>query len=215
MFSLAFPPSPAASLSLYRNGLLQEAGTDYVVSGSTITFFLSGAPQTGDLLLASYRYANPNNPFGSLAAAQVVCSSVGLTTTGLSSTSLGSCTLPAALLRSGDRLEIQAGYAHTGSTAGFGAQVNVGGTPVVARSGAASDSLLTAHITFGISMTGQQWDTLSWGSGGVAFQAVAGTASENIAQDLTIDFRGQMNGTGTDSVALNNFTVLHYPAQGN
>ena len=215
VFSLAFPPSPAASLSLYRNGLLQESGTDYTISGSTITFLLSSAPQASDLLLASYRYANPNNPFGSLAAAQVVCSSVGLSTTGLTSSSLGSCTLPAALLRSGDRLEIQAGYAHTGSTAGFSAQVNVGGTAVAARSGAASDSLLTAHITFGISMTGQQWDTLSWGSGAVAFQAVAGTASENITQALTIDFRGQMNGTGTDSVVLNNFTVLHYPAQSN
>src|SRR5579863_9703770 len=45
VFSLAFPPSPAASLSLYRNGLLQEAGTDYTISGSTITFLPSSTPQ--------------------------------------------------------------------------------------------------------------------------------------------------------------------------
>jgi hypothetical protein len=54
-FTLNFPPSPAASLVLFRNGLLMKSGTDYSLSGGVITFFSVSIPQTGDLLLASYR----------------------------------------------------------------------------------------------------------------------------------------------------------------
>ena len=54
-FTLNFPPSPAASLVLFRNGLLMKSGTDYSLSGGVITFSSVSIPQTGDLLLASYR----------------------------------------------------------------------------------------------------------------------------------------------------------------
>jgi hypothetical protein len=54
-FTLNFSPSPAASLTLFRNGLLMKQGTDYSLSGGVITFSLGSVPQTGDVLLASYR----------------------------------------------------------------------------------------------------------------------------------------------------------------
>jgi hypothetical protein len=54
-FTLTAAPSPASSLSLYRNGLLQSAGSDYTLNGSTITFVTGAIPQTGDLLRAFYR----------------------------------------------------------------------------------------------------------------------------------------------------------------
>lgn len=54
-FTLANPPSPAASLLLFINGVLQIQGTDYTLSGSTIT--MSNAPTTGSVLNAYYRYA--------------------------------------------------------------------------------------------------------------------------------------------------------------
>ena len=54
-FTLNFSPSPAASLVLFRNGLLMKSGTDYSLSGGVITFLSVSVPQTGDLLLASYR----------------------------------------------------------------------------------------------------------------------------------------------------------------
>ena len=54
-FTLASAPSPAASLRLYRNGLLQQAGTDYTLSGSAITMTSASIPQPGDTLQASYR----------------------------------------------------------------------------------------------------------------------------------------------------------------
>jgi hypothetical protein len=56
-FTLANAPNPAASLALFLNGLLQDQGFDYTLSGNTITFATAGVPQNGDRLLASYRLA--------------------------------------------------------------------------------------------------------------------------------------------------------------
>jgi hypothetical protein len=54
-FTIANAPQPAASLHLFRNGLLQRLGTDFTLSGATITFLTASTPQAGDTILASYR----------------------------------------------------------------------------------------------------------------------------------------------------------------
>jgi len=54
-FTLAGAPSPAASLHLFRNGLLMKEGFDYTINGATISFVAASIPQSGDTLLASYR----------------------------------------------------------------------------------------------------------------------------------------------------------------
>jgi hypothetical protein len=54
-FTLNFSPSPAASLTLFRNGLVMKQGTDYSLSGAVITFLNGSVPQIGDGLVASYR----------------------------------------------------------------------------------------------------------------------------------------------------------------
>jgi hypothetical protein len=54
-FTLSQSPAPVASLALYRNGVLQKANLDYTLSGTGIVFQPGLAPQTGDVLLASYR----------------------------------------------------------------------------------------------------------------------------------------------------------------
>jgi hypothetical protein len=56
-FTLANSPSPATSLDLYRNGLVQSIGVDYTISGNTITFLAVATPQTADILQAFYRAA--------------------------------------------------------------------------------------------------------------------------------------------------------------
>ncbi len=56
VFNLNYSPSPAASLALFRNGILMKRGFDYTLSGATITFFTVATPQAGDLLTANYRY---------------------------------------------------------------------------------------------------------------------------------------------------------------
>jgi hypothetical protein len=56
-FTLANAPDPPASLTLFRNGLLQDQNGDYTLAGSTITFEAGAVPQAGDILIASYRLA--------------------------------------------------------------------------------------------------------------------------------------------------------------
>jgi hypothetical protein len=55
-FTIANTPSPVGSLHLFRNGILQKVGFDYILTGATITFFAVATPQPGDTLLASYRH---------------------------------------------------------------------------------------------------------------------------------------------------------------
>ena len=69
VFTLANPPSPAASLALYRNGVLQQQNADYAVAGNVITFAPASLPLSGDTLLAIYRLANPGNPTGQAGGA--------------------------------------------------------------------------------------------------------------------------------------------------
>ncbi|MDQ2946282.1 MAG: hypothetical protein M3Y27_10140, partial [Acidobacteriota bacterium] len=54
-FTLSATPSPGSSLVVYRNGLRMQTNLDYSLSGRIIIFPPSFVPQTGDLLMASYR----------------------------------------------------------------------------------------------------------------------------------------------------------------
>lgn len=55
VFLLTQAPAPASSLHMFRNGILQKPGVDYVLSGNTVTFLSGATPQPGDELAASYR----------------------------------------------------------------------------------------------------------------------------------------------------------------
>jgi hypothetical protein len=212
IFALAFAPSPAGSLGLYLNGLRLDPGVDFTLSSNTLTF-TGSIPQSGDLLLASYRYANPSNPLGSLTTPQVVCSSTGSFTAVSTLTQIGSCTLPAGLLGTGDRLEIEYQFSHTGSTAGFTGQVQVAGSVVVAtRAGAASESILAGRTSFGLYSGGQIWNTQSWGGSTLAFASSAGSSAIDPTQTTTISFQGSVI-SSADVLTLRNFTVIRYPAQ--
>ena len=56
-FSLANTPAPAASLTLFRNGLELAQGSDYLLNGAAITFATTNIPKSGDIILAYYRMA--------------------------------------------------------------------------------------------------------------------------------------------------------------
>jgi hypothetical protein len=214
VYTLNFNPSPAGSLILFRNGLLMRQGTDYTLVGNTITFFLGSIPQTGDILSASYRYANPNNPLGSLAMPQVICSNVGTGTSATASTTLGTCTIPAGLLGTGDRIEVQFHMAHNGTASDYTASVDWGSTTVLARTVGASETTLIGRLGFGIGASGQSWEAQSWGSN-LGFAVAAGSASEISSASLTVSFRGQLASSTPDMITLSNFTVTRYPAQSN
>jgi hypothetical protein len=214
VFTLAAAPSPASSLEFFRNGLLQRQGVDYQLSGSTVTFFLASIPESGDLLVVSYRFATVSSPLSSLAPPQVVCSSTGTATSNTALVELGSCNIAAGLLGSGDRFEVQFQYGHTGTTTGFTGVVQIGSTTVASRAGGTTEALLAGHTNFGIDGSGQAWDTQTWGIG-LSLAATAGTAGENTAQAVRVSLLGQMAGATSDSLFLRNFTVIRYPAQTN
>jgi hypothetical protein len=214
VFSLVNSPSPAGSLDLYLNGLLMDQGGDYTLSNNIITFITASTPQSGDTLLASYRFANPNNPLGSLTAAQVICSSTGSGAGSTSLTQLGSCTIPAGLIENGDRVEIQFQYAHTGTATGFTGEVLWGGTTLFSRTAVSAETVVAGKLAVGIYSGGQTWDAQSWGNS-LSFAAGVGTAAENTGLNLTISLLSAMAGTTSDSVTLRNFTVTRYPAQSN
>jgi hypothetical protein len=213
-FTLAFTPSPTNSVQLYLNGLRMQLGLDYTITGSTITFLSVSVPQLGDVILATYRYANPNNTLGSLTTPQVVCSAVGTATSSTSSTSLGTCTLPAGLLSTGDRVEVRYQFSHTGTAMGFTPQISFGGTPVMSRAATAADTAFAGIMDFRINTSTQPWSGQSWGSS-LAFATAVGSTSANTALSVTVAFLGQMAGSTTDTVSLSGFTVVRYPAQVN
>lgn len=214
IFTVANTPSPTSSVEVYHNGILMEQGLDYTIAGGTITFASVSVPQVGDIVLVNYRYANPSNPLGTLTSPQVVCSTVGNATSNTSATTLGTCTLPAGLLGTGDRIEVRYFFTHTGSGSGFTPQVAFGGSPVLSRTGTASDTAFTGIVNFGLNASAQTWSGESWGSS-LPFAASLGVTSVNTTQSLTISLLGQMSSSTGDSIALSSFTVVRYPAQVN
>jgi len=214
VFTLTFAPSPAGSLAIYRNGLQMEQGIDYTLSGNTVTFLVSSVPQTGDLLLANYRYANPSNPLGSFTAAQVICSNAGNGTSSTASVQLASCTIPAGILGAGDRIEMRYRLDHTGTATGFTGEIRWGSTTLLSRAAAGTETALAANVSLGVYPGAQSWDGQSWGSA-LALAATAGTAAENTGANVTISFRAMMAGATAENVTLRNFTVVRYPAQSN
>jgi hypothetical protein len=213
-FLLTHVPDPAGSLMLFRNGLRMRAGVDYSLASSTITFFVASTPQTGDQLLANYRYGDPGNPLGTLTGSQVVCSGIGGSTSVTTITPLATCTVPPGVLGSGDRIEIRFQLAHTGTATGFSGEVRVGNATVVARTAASTEARMSGETDFSIFGTDQLWDSRTWGAT-LAQTITTGSSTEDTSQALTITFRGQMTATTTDTVALRNFTVIRYPAQTN
>jgi hypothetical protein len=213
-FTLGFAPSPIASLILFRNGLLQVHGFDYAIAGNAVTFFGGSIPQPGDQLLASYRYANPSNPLGTLTAAQVICSSAGTGTSATASTSLGTCTIPAGLLTTGDRIEVQFQYLHTGTTTAFTGELHWGSSTILSRTSAAGETAFAGRSSFGVLSGSQAWNAQSWGNS-FALANTVGSAAENPSLSLTIGFRGAMAAATSDVLTLGNFTVIRYPAQTN
>lgn len=206
-FSLTSPPNPPVSLTVYRNGLLQKMGEDYVLSDRSITFTAGAAPQPGDTLLASYRRYSP----GTVTAPEVLCSGTGMSTGGAEPAVLGSCGIAAGTLAAGDRVEVLFDYAHEGTGSGFTFEVRWGGTVMVSRGAEAAEALVTGRGEAGLSADGAQLSVQTWGTTLPVAAAVA--AGQDATGDaVTIDFRGWLSTPGTDSVKLRHFTVVRYPA---
>jgi hypothetical protein len=211
VFTLTTPPNPAGSLALYRNGILLKAVQDFSLANRFVTFVPALTPQPGDTLLASYRVATDSSgapqPY---PGPQVLCSGVGATTNSAASTNLGVCTVPAAVLAAGDRVEIRYDLEHQGTSAGFHFEVHWGATSIGQRDAPAGESQMSGRTDAGLDSAGARLSWQSWGSV-LPFAAAAASASDNFADGITIGFFGQTSTAGGDTLALKNFTIIRFP----
>ena len=215
VFTLSQTPQPASSLQVFRNGLLQKAGLDYVLNGNVITFDAAAVPQAGDILQCSYRVpagsAPPSRQPVAYSPAQVICSGTGASTSSTALVNLASCQIPANVLRAGDRVEIRFSYGHQGTQQEYAFEVRWGGAPLVSRTAGSAEAYIAGKAEAGVYSSGVQWDVQSWGSS-TAFSAAAGNVTASPASGAVIDFLGKLAASSSDTVALRNFTVLRYPA---
>jgi len=209
-FALSAVPNPAASLAIYRNGVLQKAGSDYTANGNAIQFTAACAPQPGDTLLASYRVGTSTSGVPqAFPGPQVLCSGSGSGTAGAAFSSLGSCTIPGGILVPGDRVEIRFDLAHQGTTSGFTFEVDWAATAILQRSGAAGDALISGRADASILSAGTQLSSQSWGTV-LPFSATVASASDAYTNGLTINFQGKLSLAG-DTLTLANYSVVRLP----
>jgi hypothetical protein len=209
-FTLSGVPSPAASLTIYRNGMLQKEGLDFTLSGNQLHFVAAAAPQSGDTLVASYRLAEGANETPQLFPnPQVLCSGLGAATNSSTLASIGTCTIPAGFLAAGDRVEIRFDLDHTGTAGGFSFEVHWGATTVLARNAAAVDAQATGRAEAALTATGAHLSHQSWGTS-LGFAAGVGKSTDDYSAGVTVDFLAKTVQSG-ETVTLKNFTVVRFP----
>ncbi len=206
-FLVSTPPSPASSVSVYRNGLLQKAGQDYTLSGQSVSFVSDDTPQPGDTLLASYRVAGGGT--GTITTPQVLCAGNGGSTVATALQSIGTCMIPAGILATGDRVEVRLDFEHQGAASGFTIALNWGASTVFTRDGAASDTRVAVKADAGLHSSGAQWSFQSWGST-LVFNAGVGTAADDFMAGLTLDIQGKLAAAG-DTLLLRSYSVVRVP----
>jgi len=209
-FTLSGVPSPAASLTIYRNGMLQKSVQDFTSSGNQIQFAPAAAPQPGDTLLASYRVAGGANDAPQLyPTPQVLCSGLGATTNSSTLASIGTCNIRPGLLTAGDRVEIRFDLDHSGAAGAFSFAVLWGATTVLTRNATAVDAQATGRADAALTAAGAQLSHQSWGTS-LTFAAGVGQSTVDHTAGLTVDFQA-LTALPGETVTLRNFTVLRFP----
>jgi hypothetical protein len=210
-FGLSTAPNPPASLSVYRNGVLQKAGQDYALNASVVQFVAASTPQPGDTLLASYRIADSGSSgtTQSGTSPQVLCGGSGTSTQSTTLAAIGTCTIPAGVMAAGDRIEIRFDLSHVNSAGGFSVELDWGGTVVVHRDAAASETLVSGRVDATMLAAGAQTSSQTWGTL-LAFGATAGNAADAYTDGLTVTLLASVV-QASDSLTANSFTVVRIP----
>jgi hypothetical protein len=120
-FTLSQSPSPASSLELYRNGLVQTVGVDYTLSGKAITFLTADVPVSGDVLQAYYRVSSGTATTNSSSFADDETPTGTINGTNLTFTLVAapSPTSSLRLYKNGMLLQQHSDYSLSGSTVTF------------------------------------------------------------------------------------------------
>jgi len=209
-FTLSAVPNPAASLTIYRNGIRLKVGFDFTLTGNTVQFVSGAIPQGGDTLLASYRTdAGGGSTPPVYSSPQVLCSGAGTSTNASTLVTLATCSIPAGLLSQGDRVEIRFDFTHSGSSNGFSVETHWGTTTMLHRDLTTAETVLTGRIDSSMRNTGSLITSQTWGAvSAIATGAVA--AADNFANAVVVSLLGSVT-SGGDSVAVANFTVVRIP----
>jgi hypothetical protein len=117
-FSLATAPAPAASLQLYRNGLQQLSGTDFTLSGNTITFLNGNIPKLSDIVQAFYRFAGTGQK-ATFSDAEVPSGTINGTNTIFTLAAAPNPVLSLELYKNGMLLQQNSDYTLSGTTVTF------------------------------------------------------------------------------------------------
>jgi hypothetical protein len=209
-FGLSAVPDPVGSLAVYRNGMLQKAGLDYTLTGSTVQFLTGAVPQPGDTLLASYRTSGSDSGTAvTYTGPQVLCSGSGSATSSTALATVGSCSIPAGLLAPGDRVEIRFDYGHTGGAGGFSTEVHWGATTLSHRDPGPTDTMVTGRADASILASGAQLSAQTWGAA-LPLAATVASAADDYSGGITVTFLAMVV-QASDSAVLNNFTVVRLP----
>jgi hypothetical protein len=209
-FALSAVPNPASSVTVYRNGMLQQSGQDFTLSGNQIQFVTAATPQPGDTLVASYRLSGSADDTPQLFPnPQVLCSGLGAATNSSTLASIGTCTIPAGFLTAGDRVEIRFDLDHAGTAGGFSFEVHWGATTVLTRNASALDAQATGRADAALTAAGAQLSHQSWGAA-LAFAAGVGKSTDDYTAGVTVDFQA-MTVQSAETVTLANFTVVRFP----
>ena len=213
-FTLAGAPSQPSSLSLFRNGVLQQVGSDYTLTGSTVQFLAGAIPQLGDTLMAGYRLASGAPLVGPqiTGVPEIICSGAGAASASTNFTSVGTCIIGANVLQTGDRVEIHFDLAHQGTTVGFEFKSVWGQTVLMDRIADAAESMIAGKGEAGVYDGGAQLRAESWGAT-LAYAAGVSNATDLLVPPLTINFLVKMQQATSETMALRNFTVVRYPAR--
>jgi hypothetical protein len=117
-FTLANPPSPGGSLTLFRNGLIQSNSIDYTLSAGTITFNAGSIPQAGDILQAYYRISG-TGPTATFADAEIPGGVIDGANLAFTLAATPNPTNSLKLFKNGVLLQLNGDYTLNGSTVTF------------------------------------------------------------------------------------------------
>jgi hypothetical protein len=117
-FSLAYTPNPASAILLFRNGLLLTQGRDYTLTANAIYFQPGAAPQSGDVVLASYRMT-PSIPGMGFVDQEVPAGAINGVNAAFTLSQTPSPGSSLAVYRNGLRLTSSVDYSLTGAVVTF------------------------------------------------------------------------------------------------
>ena len=109
-------------------------------------------------------------------------------------------------------MEVRYSFAHQGSTNGFNFGVLWGQTTMVQRTASAFDGVVAGHGDASIGTTGATLDMQTWGSV-LPFASGVAISTDSLTANITVNLQASMTTTGTDTVSLQDYTVLLYPAK--